>query len=238
MSKCRLGHLLLMENVARVMDWPQLGAVCVLCDTGQAENVEHFLQRCPALAPCRTRLFHEAKRQLQSAGIPGRQILEQLRSGGAEQLRTMLSACERGAVISGEKELQALALWTMDKVAKAYLRACWRLRGALLGDLRVEHGVLKRDPSPLTPQDVLCEQRVVSTGVREQAPAVAMHADPNVSQSLSQPWCDWVIIEKTCEMDACGKFLGDCKASGWTGDWHNISPLEGQTKACRMQPCH
>ena len=146
----------------------------------------------PGLAPCRTRLFHEAKRQLQSAGGPGRQILEQLRSGGAEQLRTMLSACERGAVISGEKELQALALWTMDKVAKAYLRACWRLRGALLGDLRVEHGVLKRDPSPLTPQDVLCEQRVVSTGVREQAPAVAMHADPNVSQSLSQPWCDWV----------------------------------------------
>ena len=46
-----------------------------------------------------------------------------------------------------ERELLAFACWTLDKVAKSYLRACWKLRLAMLGELRVDHGVLKCEPS-------------------------------------------------------------------------------------------
>jgi hypothetical protein len=35
-------------------------------------------------------------------------------------------------------ELLAFACWTLDKVAKSYLRACWKLRLAMLDKLRVK----------------------------------------------------------------------------------------------------
>ena len=71
-----------------------------------------------------------------------------LLTGGGGQLRVVLGTHERpGVVPAGEGNLQAFALWAMDKLAKAYLRVCWRLRGAMMGELRVVHGVLKCDPS-------------------------------------------------------------------------------------------
>ena len=173
MSKCRLGHLMTMKRVARIMNWPRMGSVCVLCDTGQIEDVAHLVQYCPTMAPCRERMIFELERRLAVAGETGRQILRQVRAGGEEQLRVLLGGEDSDA--GGDEATQdarAYATWVTDKTAKSYLRACWRLRTALIGELRVENGVLQSDVSTENATSVLRAQneraRGREGGLREQ----------------------------------------------------------------------
>ena len=49
-TMCRLGHIMLMKTVARLMKWPSAGARCVLCESGEEENVDHFVCAAPRCA--------------------------------------------------------------------------------------------------------------------------------------------------------------------------------------------
>ena len=136
LTKCRLGYLLLMKTIARILRWPLSGGCCVMCDTGEVEDTSHFLQRCPALNVCRRRLEFEIQ-CLGTEGEVGAALLAQFAAGGNEQLRLLLGAGE--APVTDDQQ-GAKAMWVLDKACKNYISACWKLREALVGDLRVEHG--------------------------------------------------------------------------------------------------
>ena len=51
-----------------------------------------------------------------------------------------------------------MARWIIDKAAKNYLRACWRLRSAVLGEVRVEHKRLVHKPSTLPIAELVARQ--------------------------------------------------------------------------------
>ena len=91
MTKARLGHLLLMKNVATIRKWRPGAGMCLACRTG-IEDVDHFVMRCPALEPCRRNLHRRLQEALRGAGIPGRMALLQFQSGGAVRLRLLLGA--------------------------------------------------------------------------------------------------------------------------------------------------
>ena len=160
MSKCRLGHIMLMKTVARMMQWPAAGGHCVLCGLAEVEDVPHFLQRCAALVSCRQRLLGELGTSLPLAGQPGRDLLSQFRAGGALQLSLMLSASPAAVASSSTamREQWGMAYWMIDKAVKNYLCACWRLRKALLGEVRVEHGRLVHTPSTIPAAPLLAAQ--------------------------------------------------------------------------------
>ena len=60
LTKCRLGYVMLMDNVGRMLNWPAARCVCVMCDDGAAEDMRHFLIECSALEPCRAHFRAEA----------------------------------------------------------------------------------------------------------------------------------------------------------------------------------
>ena len=95
--------------------------------------------------------MHHNARVCVVVGANGEKRDRHVEDGGGEgnaQLSALLSATEHEEPEDDqERELLAFACWTLDKVAKSYLRACWKLRLAMLGELRVDHGVLKCEPS-------------------------------------------------------------------------------------------
>ncbi len=60
-TKVRLGHLMVLATVGRMLHWPPTWARCVLCCDG-AETVQHFVDDCKFLAPCRDRVMRELHR--------------------------------------------------------------------------------------------------------------------------------------------------------------------------------
>jgi hypothetical protein len=50
MTKVRLGHLMVLVTVGRMLKWPAYRARCVLCGDG-IETVQHFVSDCKFLAP-------------------------------------------------------------------------------------------------------------------------------------------------------------------------------------------
>jgi hypothetical protein len=50
MTKVRLGHLMVLATVGRMLNWPACRARCVLCGDG-IETVQHFVSDCKFLAP-------------------------------------------------------------------------------------------------------------------------------------------------------------------------------------------
>jgi hypothetical protein len=56
LTGARLGHLMVMVTVGRLLGWPKERAQCVLCQGG-LEYVTHFLRDCVFLRPCRARFL-------------------------------------------------------------------------------------------------------------------------------------------------------------------------------------
>jgi hypothetical protein len=175
-TKCRLGYVLLMKTIARVLRWPLSGGRCVMCDSGEVEDVRHFLQRCSALEVCRQRLEHELQ-GLTGLGAAGVELLSQYVAGGERQLRILLGAGEA----AGDSEQCARAMWVVDKACKNFMSVCWKMREALLGDLQVEHGSLLRVSS----------KRVVTALVRAQE-LRPLPGDSDVGNVVSNDWEAWM----------------------------------------------
>ena len=162
LTKCRLGYMMLMRTVAQLMGWPAVGGVCVLCDAGEVEDVPHFTQRCAALKCCRERLGRVLAAALPFAGPAGASLLAEFQRGGQPQLRLLLGA-EQGAVAglesgSAAAEQHGMARWIVDKAAKNFLSACWKMRSAVLGEVCVEHKRLVHRPSSLVVADLAAQQ--------------------------------------------------------------------------------
>jgi len=164
MTKARLGHLLLMQNVARVCGWPVGRARCVLCKQG-VEDVRHFLLCCPILAPCRSRLGRGVKRAMRGLGVPGQALRLKFQSGGDDRLRLMLGAVTdfstlrpAGSDADAFRADCGKASWMMCKLAKNFLVAAWRMREAVLGKIQIRAGVLVRTPSKRNYDDEVCKQ--------------------------------------------------------------------------------
>ena len=103
MTKARLGHMLLMQNIARVRGWPASKAVCVMCKS-VVEDVTHFLLHCKVLAPCRERFVRSLAASLESAGLPGRFVLQRVQQGGDACLGVMLGGVTKWPCSSGLDE--------------------------------------------------------------------------------------------------------------------------------------
>ena len=109
----------------------------------------HFLQRCTALDVCRKRLAMVLGNRLPHLGNAGALLMSQFDAGGLDQLRLLLdtgrvvspAACDEVAA-----EQFGQARWVVDKAAKNFLCACWKLRRAILGEVRVERGRLMHEP--------------------------------------------------------------------------------------------
>ena len=180
MTKCRLGYLMLMGTVSKLMAWPRAGGQCVLCGSGEIEDVPHFLQDCVTLTKCRQRLMRVLRNCLPFAGAPGLAMLSQFCFGGIQQLRLLLGSFPAAAA-SADKvllEQHGLARWLMDKAAKNFLCACWRVRQAILGDISVARGCLVHTPSTV-PVAALLE-------AQEQKPT---HSPPCIDHRRF--WLEW-----------------------------------------------
>ena len=86
LTKCRLGHVMLMDTVARMMKWPLSGGHCVLCGDGEVEDMHHFLIRCPALAVCRERMQSEPRSKLRFAAEAGAALWSDFTASDKAQL--------------------------------------------------------------------------------------------------------------------------------------------------------
>ena len=148
-----------MKTVAKMMRWPADGDVCVLCSSGEVEDVPHFLQRCAALDVCRKRLAMILGPHLGNAGAI---LMPQFDAGGPDQLRLLLDAGRVATPAAGDEvaaEQLGQARWVVDKAAKNFLCACWKLRRAILGDVRVERGQLLHEPVHVPVAGLLAAQR-------------------------------------------------------------------------------
>ena len=189
MTKFRLGYLYNMETVAKLLHWPRAGATCVMCDSGETEDVTHMLLSCPYLEGCRSRLEAELLARLPAAGVPGDELLAQYAAGGSARVRLLLGAATptvTPGMSDEQREYCGLALWTVDKAAKKILAACWRMREAQLGELRVEHSKLVHEPSKMLPDEVSRLEAALSAGPLYGPPAVEYRAF----------WLDWIPGER------------------------------------------
>ena len=88
LTKCRLGYVLLIENVGRMLNWPPARCVCVTCDDEAVEDMQHFLIECKALEPCRVLFRTEAAAALLFAGVGAQCALDALFGSDTEQMRS------------------------------------------------------------------------------------------------------------------------------------------------------
>ena len=140
LTKCRLGHLLLLTNLGRMLGWPARATTCLMCGDG-AETVEHFLMDCAFLEPCRIRLEAEAVAVLNATGAAGAWMLRKWRACRAERMHLMLGGV---AVRDDALEVTQMAqsIWGLDKACKNFLVAAWRLRASVVGRLSAKGGRL------------------------------------------------------------------------------------------------
>jgi len=120
MTKARLGHMLLMQNIARVRGWPASKAVCVMCKSG-VEDVTHFLLHCKVLAPCRERFVRSLAASLESAGLPGRFVLQRVQQGIKKKSTSMSQkfTCWR--------KKPAVAFWDLKRTNSDFLACSYYL---------------------------------------------------------------------------------------------------------------
>ena len=111
MTKVRLGHLMVLATVGRMLKWLACRARCVLCGDG-IETVQHFVSDCKFLAPCRARMRREICSALPFAGEAGSRRLNELRSSGDGWLRCVY-VCPDAMEANTEKE--GLAAWFVNK---------------------------------------------------------------------------------------------------------------------------
>ena len=119
----------------------------------------------PCFNSCRERLSVELRGLLPQAGTPGAHLLRGYERGGGDQLRILLGDLSLPPCPAHEHEDQhsdhaALARWTTDKAVKQFLNACWKLRTAMMGVVRVSHGHVEIERSTVRPADVVREQSV------------------------------------------------------------------------------
>ena len=125
-----------------------------MCKSG-VEDVTHFLLHCKVLAPCRERFVRSLAASLESAGLPGRFVLQRVQQGGDACLGVMLGGVTKWPCSSGLDEASfrancGKASWLACVTAKNFLVAAWRVRVAVVGRVKIRGSALLMEPSPRT----------------------------------------------------------------------------------------
>ena len=141
LTACRMGSLQLMGRIARFMNWPAIGGSCLLCSSGETENVEHFVLRCAALQKARSRCDEGLHLALPLLGIPGATLWARYQTPegrfGLLLGNSPKVLKEQQVDTAVHAEDWARACWVMDKAAKNLLVAMWRMRDAIMGKVSV-----------------------------------------------------------------------------------------------------
>ncbi len=127
---------MVLATVGRMLHWPHSRARCVLCNDG-IETVQHFVNDCRFLAPCRARMMREICSALPLAGDAGLRRLSELRSSFDPWLK-----CVFPVAAEDVNEMEGLAAWMVDKAIKNCLDVMWRIRESIVGRLNVTAGKL------------------------------------------------------------------------------------------------
>ena len=135
----------------------------MLCRTGSVEDILHYVQFCPALAPCRRRFVTELSLKLPLAGKPGLFVLDAVLSDSETQLRLSLGQRVRFPPDLLLDRLNCgMAEWTLDKISKNFFLSLARLRHAYLGGSpRIIEGRLWLCPAKCSAADVIFTQESV-----------------------------------------------------------------------------
>jgi hypothetical protein len=116
---CRLGCLPVMNRVGREVrpKWPKETRICLACDNGQLEDVEHFIMDCP---------MYDAHRQRMLAQVDS--ALGQ--SPAALQLEDFsgMDDNKRLTILLGKRIGDPVAEDRIDRTVKRYLRKAWNAR--------------------------------------------------------------------------------------------------------------
>ena len=138
LTKCRLNHLMLLDNIGAMLKWPDRAMDCILCGGGR-ETMRHYLLVCPVLAVCRSRLGLELRAFTSTGLCTGTKIWQRWCGGPDERLRLMLGgSLERSP--TDDAELAGQVLWNIDKAIKCFMVSMWRMRTCLTGVLSVKQG--------------------------------------------------------------------------------------------------
>jgi exonuclease III len=129
--KCRAKCMPLMKRVMKEANLPPEWARCVMCDSGDVEDEEHFLMKCKAYERHRERMMEKVA-EAYSVGNGGQGGFEEL--GDEEKMKILL-----GQQVGGKAPED-----NIDHAMKRYVKRAWRARKRVtrkVEDLvRVENG--------------------------------------------------------------------------------------------------
>ena len=141
LAKVRLGHIMVMATVARMLGWPANRALCLLCHD-DIESVRHFVQDCPVLDRSRAKFVRGLELPLSLSGAVGLERLDMLRRSGSPLLDSVIS-CSVATSGDGDRcQVDA----AVESAVKNCLSAMWRIRESVLGRVGVAAGRLVVSP--------------------------------------------------------------------------------------------
>ena len=119
---CRMGCLPVMDRVGREVypKWPKEYRTCLACNTGQIENVLHFLLECPAYANHRYAMVSDVGR-----------VLGRLAGPTGPIAYSALDTTTRQLVLLGKRIGDSAIEDRIDRTVKRYLKKAWNARAAV-----------------------------------------------------------------------------------------------------------
>ena len=122
---CRAGCLPVLDRVGQDMGWSDSLRTCMLCDTGEAETVQHFVVACPA---------HQSHREVLARGV----------CSGTEGTGfnfAALAPSDQCDLLLGKSTGVAALDDRVDVLVKRFLKKAWRGRGRVAKAVQEVTGV-------------------------------------------------------------------------------------------------
>jgi hypothetical protein len=135
-TKLRLGHVMLMPTVAKLLGNPPSGGTCLVCGE-ELESVCHFLARCAPLQPCRNRFARQVQ-ELRRFGPPGLFLMYSVLNTPVDRFTHLLLVDGDfpfpGLLASARySNYCALARWYLDSCVKNLITSLWDCRASIVG---------------------------------------------------------------------------------------------------------
>ena len=130
--QCRAGCLPVMSRVMKEVDMPVEWGVCLMCDNGMVETIDHLLMECSAYKSQRVRLMQKVSEALLMA------------TGGEDGLEE-LEKEELIQIILGKRVGSQVAERNIDHAFKRFLKRTWRARKGVVKEIekvtKMEKGI-------------------------------------------------------------------------------------------------
>jgi hypothetical protein len=138
---CRTGSLPVLDRVGRESQparWPAALRTCMACNTGEVEDVSHFMMACPLFSAARDRMLAETRKALsRSLGPLGTREFDALPREG------------KLVVLLGRRVEDKAVEDRIDRTVKVYLKKAWNARDSIRitinNKLGTNYGVFNSD---------------------------------------------------------------------------------------------